>query len=93
MRYLIFFATLLLLALKALSLGDTSLLPNEPKAMTNTVRALNQVTEEQEDRRPILEEQDLQEKQFQEDSAREKKEWENQKKIEDSQIDEINTPK
>jgi len=92
MRYLIVFGALFLLAVKALSLGDNSLLPAEPRSMTNTVRTLNQVTQET-DGRPTLDQQDLQEKQFQEDRLREQKEWNKQKKIEDAELDEINTPK
>ena len=92
MRYLIVFGVFALLTLKAMSLGDNSLLPAEPRSMTNTVRTLNQVTPET-DERPSLDQQDLQEKQFQEDRLREQREWNKQKKIEDVDLEEINTPK
>lgn len=63
------------------ALGDKSVLPASSDAMTNTVRALNQVhpeeveeeieREQAEEEQAVLGTQDVQEKQYQEDQRRE----------------------
>lgn len=68
-----------LFLLLVLSLGDTSLLPASPGAMTDTVGTLNQVTEET-DQKNTLDQQEQQEKDFKQDEEREAREWEESKK-------------
>ncbi len=70
------------------ALGDRSVLPSNPDAMTGTVRALNQVQPEeieedlkeekaeQEQEQEVLGTQDIQEKQYQIDQSREKRQEE-----------------
>ncbi len=70
----------------SLALGDKSLLPSSPDAMTGTVRALNQVRpegieedlkeEKVEEEQEILGTQDVQERQYQVDQRREKRQEE-----------------
>lgn len=86
MKYLVLILTILMIPESALSLGDTSLLPDNPGVMTDTVGTLNQLAEEQVDQSLVTEKavepQDVQEEQFQEDKRREEEEWEESKKLE-----------
>lgn len=86
MKYSVLFLTLFFIVNNSSALGDKSVLPNDPAAMTDTVSTLNQVTDET-DGNSTLGQQDMQEKQFQEDRKREQKEWEEQKQIDNSRFD------
>lgn len=84
--FIIILSLFFALSVPAYALGDKSVLPATSDAMTGTVRALNQVQpEEGEKDEPVpLESQDVQEKQYQEDQRREKR----QEAVERYQFDE-----
>lgn len=88
MKYLVPLALVLMLSGKAFSMGDPTVLPNNPEGMTNTVGTLNQVTDDEKDtlnnKLETKEErnfstQDIQEQIYQEDQQREEEEWEETK--------------
>lgn len=81
MKLFIMHLLLCSISASALALGDNSGLPTPTRNMKDTVSTLNQVTPEEE--KEHLGQQDMQERMYQEQEAREKKDWEEQKRHSD----------
>lgn len=77
MKYLVMVFLYLMVTHKKISMGDNSVLPNDPSAFTNTVRVLNQVTRPPEE--ILSDQQGQQERDYFEDLEREEKEWQTSK--------------
>lgn len=81
MKNLITYALIYSLGHNVFAMGDPGGLRNPTRNMKDATTTLNQVTDEKETKR--LSQQDLQEKIYQEQQAREEQEWELQKKHSD----------